>query len=812
MENQEREGLDSPNSPSTSGTASSSSERRPTHGSNVSLNGALNGGSRGSNVPLYGALNSGARRSNVPLNGALNGGARGSNVPLNGALSSGARGSNVPLNGALNGSARGSNVPLNGALNGGARGSNVPLNGALSGGARGSNVPLNGALNGGARGSNVPLNGALNGGACGNNVPLNGALNGDIRGTNVSLNGGARESSFSNEDIWSQDKQTLESAFRNWSLTDCNRALPSSSSPARHHDKLLLNGNGHIKDLEEPEEMFETYHQRPNAVMPTNTAERSPYRKQTQNDYVRSLQNHGNELQPRTSTWPLIQTSDPSDTLRGSQDPNWNYAATNSHFHNFYLNYAAVNSNYNYNNQLGTDLMNNNPYGYYDQGLCCEAEGFSIHHGENAAYPHVAATIWSNGLTNVVPRIGRADEGDCSSSCHASCLPSHCRYPSGSNYGHDLRPYQEQNSVESMWFPPFSNPGHDQDFNSAESFQLPPVNGRYSLRPQQEYNSVDEIAGRIYYLAKNHEGCRFLRMMLTEGTAEDVHKVFNGLANHFTELSSHPLGSCLIQNLLEVCSTNQRMFICYQLTRSPGKLVRISCDMHGTRVVQKVIEGIKSSDESLWAVSALRPHATTLMKDENGSHVVEQCFQHLLPEHRQLLIDVALAHYVELAMDRRGCCMLQACINHSTGLQKDNLMKAIASMALTLSDDTYGNYVVQFVLEHGTPSSRRLILNSLRGHHVTLSMQKYASNVVEKCLVYGGPDNYGEIVQELIRNPRFSLIAEDQYGNYVVQTALAESKGPLRAALVNAIRRHAAVLRTNLHGKKVLSAAGLKSK
>lgn len=86
------------------------------------------------------------------------------------------------------------------------------------------------------------------------------------------------------------------------------------------------------------------------------------------------------------------------------------------------------------------------------------------------------------------------------------------------------------------------------------------------------------------------------------------------------------------------------------------------------------------------------------------------------------------------------------------------------------------NYVVQFVLEHGTPSSRRLILNSLRGHHVTLSMQKYASNVVEKCLVYGGPDNYGEIVQELIRNPRFSLIAEDQYGNYVVQTALAESK------------------------------------
>lgn len=86
------------------------------------------------------------------------------------------------------------------------------------------------------------------------------------------------------------------------------------------------------------------------------------------------------------------------------------------------------------------------------------------------------------------------------------------------------------------------------------------------------------------------------------------------------------------------------------------------------------------------------------------------------------------------------------------------------------------NYVVQFVLDHGTQLSTRLIQNSLRGHYVTFSMQKYASNVVEKCLICGEPDDRVEIVQELIRNPRFSLIAEDQYGNYVVQTALAHSK------------------------------------
>lgn len=102
-----------------------------------------------------------------------------------------------------------------------------------------------------------------------------------------------------------------------------------------------------------------------------------------------------------------------------------------------------------------------------------------------------------------------------------------------------------------------------------------------SSRPLLQYNSVDEIAGRIYFLAKDQHGCRFLQKKFTEGTQEDVEKIFLEIIVHIVELMTDPFGNYLIQKLLEVCDEDQRMQILCAITRRCGDLVRISCDMHG---------------------------------------------------------------------------------------------------------------------------------------------------------------------------------------------------------------------------------------
>ncbi|KAK4339005.1 hypothetical protein RND71_040467 [Anisodus tanguticus] len=366
----------------------------------------------------------------------------------------------------------------------------------------------------------------------------------------------------------------------------------------------------------------------------------------------------------------------------------------------------------------------------------------------------------------------------------------------------------------------------------------------------QEYNLIDDFAGRVYLMAKDQNGCRFLQMKFAEGTSEDVEKIFPEIIVHIVELMIDPFGNYLVQKLLEVCNEDQRMQILRAITRIAGDLVRISCDMHGTRAVQKVIETLKTPEQFSMIVSSLKPGFVNLIKDMNGNHVAQRCLQYLTPEYRErldtnlqlcmilvlswialkrssglmfsnvsvatwesareFLFEAAITNCVELATDRHGCCVLQKCLSQSDGGQRHRLIYEITSNALVLSQDPFGNYVVQYIFDIRLPWATSNIFDQLRGKFSDLSMQKYSSNVVEKCLKHADEERSSYIIEELLSDPRLDQIMQDPYGNYVIQAALNKSKGALHAALVEAVRAHVPVLRSSPYGKKVLSCNSLK--
>ncbi|KAJ6430772.1 hypothetical protein OIU84_018313 [Salix udensis] len=333
----------------------------------------------------------------------------------------------------------------------------------------------------------------------------------------------------------------------------------------------------------------------------------------------------------------------------------------------------------------------------------------------------------------------------------------------------------------------------------------------YNLRSQSlKYNSADEVTGRIYLMAKDQHGCRFLQRKFCEGTPQDVEKIFLEIIDHFVELMTDPFGNYLVQKLLEVCDEDQRMQILRAITRKAGELVRISCDMHGTRAVQKVIETLKTPEQFSMVVSALKPGIVTLIKNMNGNHVAQRCLQCLMPEYIDFFFEATTANCIELATDRHGCCVLQKCLSHSEGEQRHQLVSEITSNALILSQDPFGNYVVQFVFELRLPWATTDIVDQLEGNYRDLSVQKYSSNVVEKCLKYAGEERRTSIIRELINNAHLDHVMQDPFGNYVIQAALQHSKGALHTALVEAIRPHVPTLRTSPYGKKVLSSNSLK--
>ncbi|XP_054776345.1 putative pumilio homolog 7, chloroplastic isoform X2 [Prosopis cineraria] len=204
-------------------------------------------------------------------------------------------------------------------------------------------------------------------------------------------------------------------------------------------------------------------------------------------------------------------------------------------------------------------------------------------------------------------------------------------------------------------------------------------------------NSLAEARGYIYLIAKDQQGCRFLQRMFVEGTPEDFQVIFNEIINHVDELMVNPFGNYLMQKLLDVCTEEQRMQIILMVTLEPRQLVRISLNTHGTRVIQKLIETLKTRQQISLVVSALEPGFLALIKDLNGNHVIQRCLQFLSNEDNKFIFVAAAKYCIEIATHQHGCCVLQRCINHSSGQHRERLIAEISANALRLAQDQYGS-------------------------------------------------------------------------------------------------------------------------
>ncbi|KAK6143703.1 hypothetical protein DH2020_024051 [Rehmannia glutinosa] len=334
-------------------------------------------------------------------------------------------------------------------------------------------------------------------------------------------------------------------------------------------------------------------------------------------------------------------------------------------------------------------------------------------------------------------------------------------------------------------------------------------------------------------------------VMLDEGTSLDVQIIFNEIIDHTVELMVNPFANYLMQKILEVCSEEQRMCILIRVTEEPGQIVRISLSTHGTRVVQKLIETLKTKQQISRVISALEPGFLALINDLNGNHVIQRCLQcfpgedtslrlrklsapsyallrrtvaPVMPGRQGITVTYALVFYfqfifvaaakycVDIATHQHGCCVMQRCISHSTGEHREKLVAEISANGLLLAQDTHGNYVIQFILGLKIPCATSKLTSQFEGNYVHLSTQKCSSHVVEKCLQFCNEEVRSKIIHELLSAPYFGHLLQDPHANYVIQKALEYSEGHLQNSLIDAIASHKAISRNNSpYSKKIFS-------
>lgn len=121
--------------------------------------------------------------------------------------------------------------------------------------------------------------------------------------------------------------------------------------------------------------------------------------------------------------------------------------------------------------------------------------------------------------------------------------------------------------------------------NSVKDFELSPyahlLNSLFLSYKSDTYKSIDEVMGRVCILSKDQDACRFLQKVLTEGTQEDIDKIFSEIIDNVGDLMVDPTAHYLVQKILEVCTNDQRTHLIREITKTPVTLHKASCNMHG---------------------------------------------------------------------------------------------------------------------------------------------------------------------------------------------------------------------------------------
>ena len=350
----------------------------------------------------------------------------------------------------------------------------------------------------------------------------------------------------------------------------------------------------------------------------------------------------------------------------------------------------------------------------------------------------------------------------------------------------------------------------DMGWNVASSVGSPNtslLNQSPSL-PQSQLTSTASIQdsakllsnSRLTDFVRDPNCLAWLTKICEEGSDPELSTVFDVVMEEQPSLFTDVVSSPLIPPMFKRLSERQK----YQLVdKVSNGLSHIAFNMHGTRVVQKIIEQITSRDQMELLANAVKQQVPQLIKDLNGNHIIQQILQSFPGDVNQFIHEVLLQRLVEFGTHRHGCCVLQRCIEYGCEPQKMALVREVINNGLCLVQDPFGNYLLQYILEMDFEYVNSKVIRHFLGNIPALSTNKFASNVIEKCLKIAPDDVRALIVEELCDRTKLPLLLQDLYANYVVQTALHTCSQQQFHQLQMVIRPLMPLIKNTPHGKRI---------
>ncbi|CAO1946554.1 unnamed protein product [Urochloa humidicola] len=220
----------------------------------------------------------------------------------------------------------------------------------------------------------------------------------------------------------------------------------------------------------------------------------------------------------------------------------------------------------------------------------------------------------------------------------------------------------------------------------------------------------------------------------------------------------------------------------FELAEIAGHVVEFSADQYGSRFIQQKLETATVEEKNM-VFEEIMPHALSLMTDVFGNYVVQKFFEHGSAEQRRQLADKLFGHVLALSLQMYGCRVIQKAIEVVDLDQKTKMVIELDGHIMKCVRDQNGNHVIQKCIECVPEDSIQFIISTFYGHVVPLSTHPYSCRVIQRVLEHcADPKTQQIVIDEILQS--VCILAQDQYGNYVVQHVLEHGKPHERSIII----------------------------
>ncbi|KAJ6806026.1 pumilio-like protein 1-like isoform X2 [Iris pallida] len=234
-------------------------------------------------------------------------------------------------------------------------------------------------------------------------------------------------------------------------------------------------------------------------------------------------------------------------------------------------------------------------------------------------------------------------------------------------------------------------------------------------------------------------------------------------------------------SLLEEFKNNKKKS--FELSEIVNHVFLFSVDQYGSRFIQQKLE-TASVEEKNKIFPEIIHHARSLMIDVFGNYVIQKFFEHGTEIQRKQLASQLTGHVLPLSLQMYGCRVIQKALEVVDVDQQTHMVSELDGSIMKCVRDQNANHVIQKCIECVPQERIQFIISAFYGQVVALSSHPYGCRVIQRVLEHCDDETTQSRIMEEILDSVCTL-AQDQYGNYVVQHVLQHGKAEERSCIIS---------------------------